>query len=412
MAHECIILADAPDSLIELCGISILERLLRSLQRCGIARATVLTSTPDLVGKHLAKPSWPRKNLEVTVRERPDGRAATKTIVNFWPDGTKLLLLVRGDHVFDDRLLRAFATRNSAAILVDSEWPAKLCGLAVIQRDWAEAQNGSLEETLGLALEQRSLAVVDVADLPAYSPSLRRELRPFWFSAPTSREKKEAKRVLLNSIQKGTQDFPAYVHAPFERFLVSHLARTSITPNQLTAVWAFAALITTVLFGTGQLISGIIIALIVGLIDGLDGKLARLKVETTKGGKLEHRLDTLFEVGWPTALAYHFYVSGQLPGAFYYLFGFVAAAALGGIFKGIIYFTAEKLMEPTNLFDQLVRLVGWRRNTFVWIMAAGLILRAPAHAFVVAVWWQFATTIADLPQATWALWRLRRKKSS
>ena len=35
VAQECIVLADAPGALIELCGISLLERLLRSLQRCG-----------------------------------------------------------------------------------------------------------------------------------------------------------------------------------------------------------------------------------------------------------------------------------------------------------------------------------------------------------------------------------------
>lgn len=412
MPHECFILADAPDALIEVWGISILERLLRSLQRCGIAHAAVLTSTPKLITEHLAKPSWARKNLKVTVCERTAGPVLTKTIAEFWPGDADLLLVIRGDHVFDDRLLRAFSTKNSAAMLVDSESSAKLGRIAVIKRDWAEAQNGSLEQALRLALEQRSLAIVDVADLPAYSPSLRRKLRPFWFSAPTPAQKAQAECFLLNSIQKGTQDLPAYVHAPIERFLVSHLAKTSITPNQLTALWAFAALVTTILFATGHLVWGIVIALFVGVLDGLDGKLARLKIETTKGGKLEHRLDTLFEVGWPTALAYHFYISGQLPGAFYYLFGFIVVAAIGGIAKGVIYLAAEKLMEPTNLVDQVVRLVGLRRNTFVWIMAAGVILRAPANAFVVAVWWQVFTTVADLPKAAWALWRLRRKKSN
>jgi Phosphatidylglycerophosphate synthase len=40
---------------------------------------------------------------------------------------------------------------------------------------------------------------------------------------------------------------------------------------------------------------GIGLALIVGVLDGLDGKLARLKLETSKAGKLEHLFDALFE---------------------------------------------------------------------------------------------------------------------
>ena len=47
MVNECVILADDPSALVELCGISTLERLLRTLQRCGIERATVLSNTPD-----------------------------------------------------------------------------------------------------------------------------------------------------------------------------------------------------------------------------------------------------------------------------------------------------------------------------------------------------------------------------
>ncbi len=49
MAHECVILADCPGALIELCGISTLERLLRTLQRCGIERATILSSTSERI---------------------------------------------------------------------------------------------------------------------------------------------------------------------------------------------------------------------------------------------------------------------------------------------------------------------------------------------------------------------------
>jgi len=166
-------------------------------------------------------------------------------------------------------------------------------------------------------------------------------------------------------------------------------------------VWAICAVITTILFASGQLGIGILTALAVGIIDGLDGKLARLKVETTEGGKLEHRLDSFFEVAWPFALALHFVRSGELRGAFWFWLILTIAQALDGIAKGAIYRAAEKAMRPTNWLDQIVRLVGFRRNAFVWIMAIGILLDAPATAFVAAVWLQIATTIVDLGQMAW-----------
>ena len=46
MHHECVIIADSPGALVTLCGVSILERLLRTVQRSGIKRATVLSNIP------------------------------------------------------------------------------------------------------------------------------------------------------------------------------------------------------------------------------------------------------------------------------------------------------------------------------------------------------------------------------
>src|SRR5205814_5263880 len=58
-----IIIADAPEMLIELCGVSLLERLLRILQRLGFRHAIIVSSTPDIVGAELANHSWARENI-------------------------------------------------------------------------------------------------------------------------------------------------------------------------------------------------------------------------------------------------------------------------------------------------------------------------------------------------------------
>src|SRR5206468_4054347 len=121
---------------------------------------------------------------------------------------------------------------------------------------------------------------------------------------------------------------------------------------------------------TSQLSRGILLALIIGILDGLDGKQARIKVETSKTGKIEHWFDSFFEVVWPTALAYHFYVSGQLPNAFFYLALLIVAEALDGIGKLGVYVAAEKSLVGPGLFDRIVRLVGGRCIIYVWVLVA------------------------------------------
>src|SRR5690348_16237686 len=105
MIDACLVLADSPGALTELCGISTLERLLRTLVRCGIARATVLSSTPKVIAEQLARPSWPRAGMDLTLRTRANGGLRLEQIVDVWPNSAKLLLVVPADAVFDVRLL-------------------------------------------------------------------------------------------------------------------------------------------------------------------------------------------------------------------------------------------------------------------------------------------------------------------
>lgn len=418
MVNECVILADSPGALTELCGISILERLLRTLQRCGIERATVLSSTPDPIAEELARPSWARAELHLTLRPRPTGPVRLQQIVESWSRDsapTPLLLIVPGDSVFDPRLLRLLVLQQRPAALVDSGMRrrqlqaliasapdtvrGKLCGPAVLTREWASAQNSRLEDALRNGLERDTLAVVDVSAQPLYYVSMRRKLRPFWFPAPSSGNRKLAKRVLFDSVQKGTLDIPAWFHAPIETFLVSRLCNTGITPNQLTLLCNIVAWAATILFATGRLGWGLALALIVGVLDGLDGKQARLKVETTRTGKIEHWFDAVFEMSWWIALAWHFQVSGQLPGAFGYLLLLLVAEGVDGLAKASVYLTTGKVIDELGAFERFVRLVGGRRNVYIWILTTGFLLGAPPKAFIAMAWLQVATAVVHLPSA-------------
>jgi len=414
MAEQCVVLADSPSALIKLCGISVLERLLRTLQRCGFKQAIVLSSTPEPIAQELAGPSWARAELNVTVRVRPAGPVMMEDIVDLWPDGVELLLILPANLVLDPRLLRMLVSYDQPAALVDSAVPArhhslvapapatkrgKVCGPMLLQRDCDRSRTGPLEVALRIGLEDQTFVAVDVATEPLYYAPLSRKLRAYWFPAPSPDCAKLAKRVLLDSAQKGTLDIPANIHGPIETFLVSHLCESSVTPNQLTILTNVVAWSATILLATGRLGWGLALAVIVGVLDGFDGKQARVKVETTKRGKLEHWFDAFFEISWWVALAYYFYESRQVPGAFRYLALLLFAEGLDGILKSGVRFAIGKSIEELGVLERLVHLIGGRRNVFVWMLTVGFLLGAPAKTFILMTWLEVVTVTLHLPRA-------------
>jgi phosphatidylglycerophosphate synthase len=415
---KVVISADGTTELVELCGISLLERLLRMLERCGVREATVVSPTSDRVAEALERPSWARKAVQVRVVGRSSGTLSVRHLLEACPDGDRLLLLPAGA-VYDMRLLELMTKQGSSAVLLDSAPPPSmlpllkgaerspqglLCGPAVLARTWAEAHPGPVRDELLRGLAEGSLGVLDVSGQPTYSLTMRRELRPFWFPAPDPSLRTQAERVLLNAAQKGALDFPAWVHGPIETFLVSFLCKTPITPNQLTLICNVVAWAATALFLTGRLGWGTALALVVGILDGIDGKQARVKVESSRAGKLEHWFDTFFEVSWAVALAYHLHSSGQLPGAYQVLLLLLVSETVDLIAKGSIVFFYGRLIDELSPLDRAIRFVGGRRNVYVWILAVGILMGSASTAFVVMAWWEAATAAVHIPRAAWAIW--------
>lgn len=419
MRHECIILADSPSSLVEVCGISVLERLLRTLQRLGLTKAIVLSATPELLAQSLPDASPHRAKVALEIRTREPGAVTVTQLSAVWPNDDKSVLVFPADSIFDPRLLQLLDEHDSTTVLVDSAPPADLqslvasapntirgcfCAAALLSHDWIKDRAGLFDEALREEIERNRIGTVDIAARSWPLPSLRRELRPYWFPAPIPEKQKSAERVLLDATQKGALDFPALVHAPLENFLVTRLCKSSITPNQLTLGTNIAAWAATFLFASGHLVWGTILALAVGVLDGLDGKLARVKIETSKAGKLEHWFDAVFENSWWIALVWHFQTTGQLTGAFRYLFLLLGAEAIAALSRWSVIRGCGRTLDELGEFNRVVRLIGGRRNIYVWLFALGVLFGIPDQAFKLMVWWEMITTAVQVPRAALALW--------
>src|SRR5215831_18790397 len=321
-----ILVADAPDALTELCGVNLLERLLRILQRLGFRRAIVFSSTPEIIGAELAKPSWAREEIAAQILPTAGKPVTAHRILE--QGQTARFLIVPANVYCDARLLAALVARNSPTVLVDSNPPQFVQHMiqnpsepALVTRDFLLACSDSapVVEELKQKIDARQIDTVDAAKVDDYIVSMRRHVRPLCFPAPRAQDHRLAERIILDAAQKGTLDFPAYVHAPIETAIISFLCKTRVTPNQVTIAGFIIGCCATTAFVLGRVGVRLLAALAFGVVDGLDGKLSRVKVETTERGKWEHHLDYLIENSWWTAIAFHLWQSGQLPNAFYLL---------------------------------------------------------------------------------------------
>jgi len=403
-----ILIADAPEALIELCGVNLLERLLRILQRLGFRNAIVFSTTPEIVGAELARRSWARKQITVDLVSGAIGPLTPQLVLEQSP--SERFLIVPANIYCDARLLAALCAKDSSAALVDSNPPEfaqslirNPCGPVLVTREFLFALSPAAPffEELKNKIDNRKIDTVDAAAEGDYIITMRRRVRPVCFPAPPEQNRRLAERIILDSAQKGTLDLPAYFHAPIETGIISLLCKTRITPNQITIAGFIIGCGATAAFAVGRVGLGILAALIFGIVDGLDGKQSRVKIEMTERGKWEHHLDYLIENSWWVAIAFHLWRSGQFPNVFYFFALLVGSHLLDEFAKRRAKMVKGRLLDDVTPFDRAFRLIAARRNVYVWILACGFLLGAFSQSYAVICGWAAVSAAVHLVRSIW-----------
>jgi phosphatidylglycerophosphate synthase len=402
-----ILIADAPEALIELCGVNLLERLLRILQRLGFHSAIVFSTTPEIIGAELGKRSWARQQIIVHLASGRIGPVTAQLLLEQIP--SERFLIVPANTYCDARLLAALCAKDSSAVLVDSNPPEFArslirtpCGPALVTRDllFALPPEPFFEE-LKKKIDNREIDIVDAAEEDDYIVSMRRRVRPLCFSAPPEQSRRVAERVILDSAQNGTLDLPAYIHGPIETAIISLLCKTRITPNQITIGGFVIGCSATAAFALGRVGLGILAALTFGIVDGLDGKQSRVKIETTELGKWEHHLDDLIEYSWWTAIAFQLWRSGLFPNVFYFFTLLIGSHLLDHFARRRTKMAKGRLLDDVAPFDRAFRLIAARRNVYVWILACGFLLGAFPQSYAVICGWAAFSAAVHLVRSIW-----------
>lgn len=364
-------------------GLPLIVRHIKELFKLGV-RAFYLDGIPQV------PPEWSTYRLSNDIRLQPlppSAESRPRHLLDCLPVSGAFLLL-RGDCLIDPRLLAELLARSSPHWLrVPGMQPNTLPPAARLSPEllqtWA---------TQGLDAWLQQNPPLQSESLDPYSRSHRGPVPVYVQEVQTPADATTATWTLIRSAQKRALDLPALVlHPWFENPLVYWLCPRRLTPNQITVFTTLLGALTAFLFLNGWLRVGILLAYVVAILDGVDGKLARTKLQTSRFGEFEHVFDFLVEHAWYLTLTIALVRRTGIDTLWWAGGGLMAC----DFFDNILYYLGQvylgKQLDELGQFDRRFRLIGGRRNIYAWIFLVGFWVNVPVVALLMAAVWAALT---------------------
>lgn len=314
--------------------------------------------------------------------------------------GGDRVVLLRADWVYDDAIVHGLVVARDNLVLVDDGG-----GIAAN----VDAANADGVET---ALAQRrsppALRRVEKTDLAGdYNDALRKREPPYLMPL-TDAALPEIERRVFGASYKGVTDLVTrYVWPVPARAVTRWCALRGITPNQVTSASFALVLAATGLFWHGHYGAGLLAAWLMTFLDTVDGKLARVTLQSTKWGNVfDHGIDLIHPPFWWWAWIVGLPVIALSPDwATLTLAVIVVSYVLQRIEEGIFMAAFGMDMHVWRRFDSRFRLITARRNPNLLILTVAVLAGRPdLGILVVAAWTALCLGVHALriAQAAWA----------
>jgi len=361
-AGACVALLDARDPAAwqAVAGLAPVQRLVRSLELEGVSEIVLLSSVerePSALGMR-------RPATRARIRRVAPGEPIPADLRRSPAPGG--VLAVDATLLVDRRLLGALLCAERPAVV--SPTPDRPAEPARVRLARLHARQLDL---LGAPLARaHDLDALDPCGLPLHQEEMRGRMPILLLDVSTPTAAARAEAPLVQSTQKLVMDAPARWIDPLpENWLLRRLAPTRVTPDHVTLAAAAIGAVAAWLLWRGWLAAALPLMLGVGWLDGVDGKLARLRLEFSRLGASEALLDFAVENAWWIALTVH------LAGRYGEAALAAGAALIGGNLADEIAYTAGharlgRALDLLSPADRSFRLVAGRRNIYVWILCA------------------------------------------
>ncbi|MBI3302241.1 MAG: CDP-alcohol phosphatidyltransferase family protein [Deltaproteobacteria bacterium] len=246
---------------------------------------------------------------------------------------------------------------------------------------------------------------VSLRAVTVYDPELRGDAPPYCEKMSSESDLARGWRLLIDRVAKRPADLvEKYVDPPLENWLVRELCDTPVTPNQVTLLSIAVALAGASLFYQGWFFLAVFFAWVATVLDGVDGKLARVKLMTSRIGKLEHAADFFYENAWYLALAARLARTHD-PAAWSVGLAITACDICDNIIGVLFAQLTGKTLDERAPFDQRFRLIGGRRSIYLLILLVGFLIGAPFSALQAVLGWAGVTVLIHLGRSAYHLLR-------
>ncbi len=381
-------------------GLSLLERLLQSLRREGLAMSEVrvalaagdlIPALPPALGEALPL-SWSH-------REGPLGQ---RLAADLGETSGEPWLVLAADTVIDARLLSHFARARGSLAWLTGEGAGRAALLRLEGRlPEAATAAGDLPAVAEAALASGAAKELALSEFDAYLVKLRRQLPPYLLRVCDAPSRDRVERFLFWSNYKGSTDFlTRYVYPPLVWRALRPLARHRVHPNAVTLLGVAATFAAVPFFASGAWGPGLALAYFMSVLDSVDGKLARLTFTySTLGDVLDHGLDIVHPPVWYMAWGY------ALSGGTTHASPFAASLWLLGVYTldrlcalAFRWRTGVSIHGATPLDERLRTFVSRRNPNLAFLtlaLGADWLVPGPGQALAVAAFygivaWQVA----------------------
>lgn len=437
---------DEPKPLIQLLGLSLIERVILIAKQAGIDEFLI---TVGYRGDKIRENLGDGKSLGVRIDyvenrewEKGNGISVLKAAGSL----SENFILLMSDHIFDARILKElldYDIESSVVLAVDRREPSPgdtkvlekrgkivkigkgieasncidtgifLCspGVFAYAEEAVEEGKTELADCIDMAAGNRDAEIFDITRIESYASQMRKEIRPWWIDIDTEKDLIEAKEMIIENASKSPSDALAhYVHKPIENRLMAFIADFDLTPNQLTIIVNTVAYTATALFLGGYLLPASILTFLVGIADGLDGKLARVKLKTSRLGSLEHSFDLLFEFSWFIALSWFLFSSTQSATPLILCIFIILFIA----FYRHVYDQFRRAMgrslDDAGSFERIFRRIAGRRNLYNIPILVSILLGVPLYSLFFILFHSGITAIVYSARAIEHMHAMDRKR--
>ncbi|MBW2478359.1 MAG: CDP-alcohol phosphatidyltransferase family protein [Deltaproteobacteria bacterium] len=312
------------------------------------------------------------------------------------PDDGSVLLL-RGDYLYDDRLLNYFAQTPATMLTIDGDQGPLPVAAHVDAPCARQMKDAMLDPGAAADIPGVKAETLETLSL-SFQERLRKVERPFVL-AITPRNRRDLERRLFAWAYKGVTDLVTKWAWPVPaRWVVGQCVRFGLRPNHVTIVGLLLVVLAGVLFAYGQFGWGLLAGWLMTFLDTVDGKLARVTVTSSRFGHyFDHVIDILHPPIWyalwgvglgtPTLAGTGIAVS-QWAWAIFIFY------TLGRLVEGTFQWTLGRFgIFCWRPLDSYFRLITARRNPNMIFMTLSALGGRPDLGMLAVALWTILTTL-------------------